>query len=120
MKTINAGLLNALIPGLGYLYLGDRKRAIIIFITITATFWTGILIGGVVSTVNAKTNWPWFLAQIFLTGYTFITHLLSKLPAAAPSYSKTLDLATIYTGIAGLLNLLTIVDVLLNRTEAGK
>ncbi len=72
------------------------------------------------STVNINTNWPWFLAQMFLAGYTFITYLLAKLPGALPSYSKTLDLATIYTGIAGLLNLLTIIDVIFKEKKGGK
>ncbi len=110
MKCIFTAILSWLIPGAGHWYIGERARGAILFVTVTITFWVGIYIGGVVSTVNVHTNGAWFLAHIFLGGYTFLTALLSKSAAAMPSYGKTLDLAVIYTGIAGLLNFLIILD----------
>ncbi len=110
MRYILAAILSWLVPGAGHWYIGDRVRGIILFITVTLTFWVGIYIGGVVSTVNVHTNSAWFLAQIFLGGYTFLTWVLSHSSFAMPCYGKTLDLAVIYTGIAGLLNFLIILD----------
>ncbi|MFA5863601.1 MAG: DUF6677 family protein [Phycisphaerae bacterium] len=106
-----AMLLNWLIPGAGHWYMGDRIRGVIYFIAITMTFWIGILIGGALSTVNIKTNTYWFFAQGFAGGYTILSMLIGTLPGAMRSYSKTLDLSTIYTGMAGLLNIFVILDV---------
>ncbi len=102
--------LNWIVPGLGHWYIGEKVRGVIFFVTITLTYWTGILIGGALSTVNFKTNTAWFFAEIFAGGYTVLAMLLGNLPGAVPSYSKTLDLATIYAGVAGLLNLFVILD----------
>ncbi len=110
MKFIFAAILSWIIPGAGHWYIGERTRAVILFITVTVTFWVGIYIGGVLSTVNFATNRAWFFAHIFLGGYTLMTSVLSHSSSALPSYGKTLDLAVIYTGIAGLLNLLIIID----------
>ena len=38
-----------LIPGAGHVYLGRTVRGIIIFLTISATFWTGVALGGVMT-----------------------------------------------------------------------
>jgi hypothetical protein len=110
--VVPAMVLNWLVPGAGHWYLGDRVRALVYFISITLTFWIGIAIGGAQSTVNIQANTAWFFAQIFTGGYTILSLLLGHLPGAMPSYSKTLDLATIYTGVAGLLNIYVIFDAM--------
>ncbi len=115
MKLILSVILSWIVPGGGHFFLGERKRAWIFFVVITLTFWTGIYIGGVLSTVNFQTNTPWFFAQVFLGGYTSLTEILSLFGATA-SYGKTLDLATIYTGVAGLLNILVILDAAVRAT----
>jgi TM2 domain-containing membrane protein YozV len=119
-EVVPAMVLNWLVPGAGHWYLGDRVRAVIYFISITLTFWIGILIGGAQSTVNIQTNTAWFFAQIFTGGYTIFSLLLGHLPGAMPSYSKTLDLATIYTGVAGLLNIYVIFDAMSRAVPAEK
>jgi hypothetical protein len=57
------GLLAWIVPGGGHLVLKEKKHAIIIFVTITLTFCTGLYIGsvGVIDPVRAK---PWYIAQI--------------------------------------------------------
>jgi hypothetical protein len=122
-----AMVLNWLVPGAGHWMLGERVRGMIFFIAVTLTYWVGILIGGAFSTVNVKTNTAWFFAEVFAGGYTILALLLGRLPGAMPSYSKTLDLATIYTGVAGLLNIFVILDILTRagithrvKQEAGK
>jgi hypothetical protein len=108
--TVWIAMLAWVIPGAGHWYIGERKRAIIYFVSITLAFFIGILIGGAMSTVNLQTNTPWFFAEVFAGGYTSLSMILGHLPGAAASYGKTLDLATIYAGVAGLLNLLVIFD----------
>ena len=41
------GLLAWLVPGLGHIANGERKRGLIILVTIACSFWGGIAIGGV-------------------------------------------------------------------------
>ncbi len=97
-----------LIPGAGYMLLGEKKRAIIIFIAITLTFTIGIYIAsiGVIDYVNAK---AWFVAQVLNSPLVII---LGSISAASDYsiYGRTYDIGQIYTSIAGLLNLLCIVN----------
>ena len=60
-----AGLLTWILPGLGHIYLGHRTRGIIFMATITATFWSGVAIGGVAGTVNPEKRKLWFVAPLF-------------------------------------------------------
>lgn len=52
-----------LIPGAGHVYVGRPMRGVIIFVVITATFWAGITMGGVM-TVDSRTQRWWFMADI--------------------------------------------------------
>lgn len=58
-----AAFLAWLVPGAGHFYLGRRVRGIIIFLTVTITFWIGIAIGGVM-TVDSRFHPKWFYAQM--------------------------------------------------------
>ncbi|MBS3822246.1 MAG: hypothetical protein GVY16_06900 [Planctomycetes bacterium] len=51
-----------LLPGAGHVYLGRRVRGAILFVTITATFWSGVAMGGVMTVDSRYESW-WFLAQ---------------------------------------------------------
>ena len=55
-----------LVPGAGHVYIGRRWRGIIIFVTIAATFWTGVAIGGVMTVDSRYEKW-WFYGQM-ITG----------------------------------------------------
>jgi TM2 domain-containing membrane protein YozV len=59
-------LLACIIPGAGHAYIGRLKRGIIIFVTITALFWTGVGVGGVLTVDCYQERW-WFIAEM-LTG----------------------------------------------------
>ena len=55
-----------LVPGAGHIFLGRKLRGILILVTIAATFWSGIAIGGVM-TIDVRTERLWFAAGM-LTG----------------------------------------------------
>jgi TM2 domain-containing membrane protein YozV len=61
-----AGVLAWLVPGAGHIYIGRRLRGGILFVTITATFWAGVAMGGVMTVDRQYQPW-WFAAQM-LTG----------------------------------------------------
>lgn len=105
---IVVAIVSWLIPGAGYLLLNEKKRAIIIFITISLTFTTGIYVAsiGVVDPLNAK---AWFVAQMLNTPFVAILGSIST-GSNYPVYGRTYEIGQIYTSIAGLLNLLCIVN----------
>lgn len=109
IMLVTAAVLSWLIPGGGYLWLNEKKRAVIIFTTVVATFLIGIYVGSI-GVIDPVSSWPWFIAQIMNSPAVVI---ISKITAGGgfPSYGKPNEIGQIYTGIAGLLNLLCIVNV---------
>ena len=105
---ITVGLLGWVIPGGGHFFIKERKRGVIIFITVVLTFLAGLYIGsvGVVDLVGA---WYWFIAQILTSPVVF---LLTKMTQTGEyhSYGWPSDIGRIYTSIAGLLNLLAVIS----------
>jgi hypothetical protein len=102
------GLMGWFLPGAGHLLLKEEKRAIIIFATITLTFCVGLYVGsvGVIDPVGAK---PWYVAQIMNSP---LVAVLGHLTAGGgfPVYGRPNEIGQIYTGVAGLLNLLCIIN----------
>jgi len=102
------GLLAWFVPGGGHYFIGERKRSVIIFATITVTFCTGIYVGsiGVINPVGDK---PWYIAQIMNTPLVAILGMMTA-DGSYPVYGWPDEIGQIYTSIAGLLNLLCIVN----------
>ena len=106
------GLAGWVVPGAGYLFLNDRKRAAIIFVTIVALFCIGLHAGsiGVVDFVGEA---PFYvkIAQYFNPPVVFIiahTTAGGQYPVAGwPN-----DIGQIYTMLSGLLNFLCITNAL--------
>jgi hypothetical protein len=102
------GLLAWLVPGGGHFLLKEKKRSIIIFVTIVLTFATGLYIGSI-GVINPGVAKPWYIAQIMNSP---MVDLLRRLTAAGdyPVYGRPNEIGQIYTSIAGLLNLLCILN----------
>jgi hypothetical protein len=126
-----AVLLACAIPGAGHIYLGRVGRGIIIFLTIIAMFWSGVAVGGVLTVDSQREKW-WFAAQM-LTGANGLAAwqlekrayqdlqknangrsiedrmVDKKIALVAPAET----VARAYSGVAGLINLMCIFDVLM-------
>ncbi len=125
LRSFVAAVLAWLVPGLGHLYVGCRTRAIILFVTISLTFWGGVALAGVKSTVDVEQSQLWFIPQSLAGSHALVAMAWSKsLPSIRPndknppmdvlqrySYWPDIDLGQVYTGVAGLLNLLCVLDV---------
>jgi len=102
------GLAGWFVPGGGHLMINEKKHAIIIFVTIALTFAAGLYIGsiGVINPVGAK---PWYVAQVMNSPAVAV---LGRITASGdyPVYGRPNEIGQIYTSIAGLLNLLCIVN----------
>ena len=105
---LTVGLLAWLIPGAGHLMIKEHKRALIISVTIILTFCTGLYIGsiGIINPVGAK---PWYVAQILNSPVVAALGYMAK-TGNYYVFGKPNEVGQIYTSIAGLLNLLCIVN----------
>ena len=115
------GLFAWLIPGAGHLLLKEKKHAIIIFVTITLAFCIGLYVGsiGVINWERAK---PWYVAQIMNSPIVAaVGYLATK--GDYTVFGRPNEIGQIYTSIAGLLNLLCIVNAVylahLRKTETA-
>jgi len=120
-----AAILAWLVPGAGHFYLGLRKRAVLLFIAIELTFFIGLYIG-TLRIVNPAQSMFWFLAQILTGLNTIVAYLFSTtLPNLYPDYTVTViydwsyNMAVLYTVVAGLLNLLAVLDTIIRSGRAN-
>ena len=123
-----AGLLGWMVPGLGHVFLGDRRRGLVFMVAITATFWSGVAIGSVQGTVAPHTRKLWFMAQLGTGGNALAAYGLhcavdpdsakSPKPVFAGNWLSA-EVGVHYTGVAGLLNILVILDAIARSDRAG-
>jgi hypothetical protein len=119
-----------LIPGAGYFLINQRARAITVCIAILSLFTLGLLIGGirVVQAPDGATperilQRPWFIPQILAgpiavaadyTAGNWGSHVdtSTRQPrkGAPASTSRVNEIGTLYTAVAGLLNLMAVID----------
>jgi hypothetical protein len=114
-RTVLTAVLSWIVPGLGHLYLKERGRGLVFLVTITVTFWTGIAIGGVRNTVDPKERVLWFAAQLCTGGHAlsaYALHEATKDPESSPGPHLSSEVGVHYTGVAGLLNILVILDAI--------
>jgi len=104
------GLCAWLVPGAGHFLLREKTRAIIIFVGIVGLFTLGIYIGsiGVIDPVNEKL---WYIAQM-LTSPTVALFGRATVIKGYESFGKPNEIGQIYTSIAGMLNLLCVVNAI--------
>lgn len=95
------------IPGSGHWLIGRPKRAAIIFFSILFAFVFGIWLGSI-AVIDAAT--PWYWAQMLNSPLVAYLAHLSGSVYNLESYGKPREIGEIYTGIAGMLNLLCIVN----------
>ena len=135
-------LLAWLVPGAGHLCVRRFVRGAIIFVTVSATFWAGVAVGGVMTVDHEQERW-WFAAEMLggahgLAGWYRHQSVIKRLateheeidsPFAGGDRQTRLDkvlaqeklalvspvatVARAYAGVAGLLNLMCIFDALM-------
>ncbi len=126
-----------LVPGAGYWLIGQRKRALTVGITIIALFVLGIWMAGirVVEAPNLRGSdgiftrilqKPWFLGQLFTGALAWISAWISHALAASATYGRIMsharlaEMGTLYTAVAGMLNLLAMIDSAYRAGNAGR
>ena len=121
-----AGAIAAwLAPGLGHWLLGQRQKAMILFLSINFLWIGGFFIGGV-GIFDRKAHPIWYVGQMLIAPSILVEkwHTSLQGPNVAPprpdadvipfkpSYGHIHEQGVLYTALAGMLNLLAIMDVL--------
>jgi len=108
LYLIVVGAMAWLVPGGGHYILNEKRRAAVICSMVVLTFLIGLYVGsiGVIDPVNAK---PWYAAQVMNSPVVMV---LGRIGASGnyPVYGRANEIGQIYTSVAGLLNLLCIVN----------
>ncbi len=128
-QPVIAGVAAWLLPGMGYWLIGEKVRGVTVGVTVIALFVMGILIGGVrvlevptydhygqripgASLAAEVRSKPWSIAQIMTGPVAIAAGAISVREAsdASDSHSRVNEIAVLYTAVAGMLNLLAIID----------
>jgi hypothetical protein len=110
------GILAWLVPGAGHWYVGQRQRGTVIFIAVIGAYVLGVLLGGI-EMIDPRNATAWFCAQV-LCGLPNIICAVLQDPNVPMGVGRGVDLGQVYTGVAGLLNLLAVLDAL-TRCQAS-
>lgn len=121
-----AGLLAWAVPGLGHIFVGERTRGLICLCTIAATFWGGVAIGGVCDSVDPAARTAWFMAQSCTGVHALAAYAWGQrlgrgqdAPPETRAHWMSSETGVVYGGVAGLLNILLILDVLARADAVG-
>jgi hypothetical protein len=129
-------LVTWLVPGAGYWLLGQRARALTVCITIFTLYFIGMLVGGL-RVVDPPASYsepqkivfdkPWFMGQILAGPVTLVVAAIGKPDPAASSppeffesHGRLYEIGTLYTAVAGMLNLLAIIDAAYRAGHTGE
>lgn len=117
--NLPAALMAWVLPGLGHYLLGEKRRAAIIAACIGLLWFGGIAIGGI-SVIDRKDHAAWFVGQMLVGPSVLADRYHQSLktryldPDASryePSFGRMNEQGILYTALAGLLNLMAVVDV---------
>jgi hypothetical protein len=140
-EVVQAGVLAWILPGAGHYWLGQRGMAAVFFVAITFPYLTGVAIGGIKNSINPYSNHWLFLAEMgcgaYTSGFLLVNHQmreippqllknperLNELPAETVmryvSFHPGAEVAQIYLAVAGLLNVLAILDAMARAQSGG-
>jgi hypothetical protein len=112
-----------LVPGSGYWLLGHRRRAVVIGVSVIVLFLLGIFIAGIAvveapslsgpgNLLSRVLQKPWFLGQVMTGPLGLISAWIGQSVAHDYPAAKARlgEIGTLYTAVAGMLNLLAIID----------
>jgi hypothetical protein len=107
-RTAAGVLLAWAVPGLGHWIIGRRGKALLYFVVITATFLLGVLLAEG-RNLDYESDKIYFLAYVFNLGETLLAWFLAQglVRDHAIAY---LQVGFLYTAVAGLLNLVAMMD----------
>jgi len=130
-----AALCAWLLPGLGHWLIGEKRRAVILGGAIGALWLSGLLIGGLSIIDLQKYQW-WFCGQMLTAPSVAVegarhAGLIAERSenvvyaghtgfwrSYEPSFGRPAEQGILYTALAGMLNLLAVIDVIYREDGA--
>jgi hypothetical protein len=113
-------VLGWLLPGLGHLSIGQKRRGLLIMFGILFLVFCGVLVGGI-DAVDHKKDALWFIAQVWcgpivvgidLLNQTFIAPLPTEQRVTLVGLSHANEIGTLFIAMAGLMNFVVMLDLL--------
>jgi hypothetical protein len=118
------GLVSWLLPGAGYFLLDEKKRAVIIFVTIVSTLCVGLYVGSIGVLDFSGTSAVYVKAAQIMNPPIVLALGRHAARSGYRVYGWSNEIGQIYTMTSGLLNLLCVVNVVywahLRGTETAK
>ncbi|MFO0981237.1 MAG: DUF6677 family protein [Planctomycetota bacterium] len=102
-------LLTWIAPGLGHHYLGHKPKAILFFVLVTFLYAFGMVLSHFLN-VSPERHWIYYLAEIPYGGATLLATLLTR-SLKMVAFNPWHDVGLLYTSVAGLLNIIVMVDI---------
>jgi TM2 domain-containing membrane protein YozV len=109
--NVAAALSGWLVPGLGHVLLGQRRRGTILMLTLGLVWLAGLAIGGIGVIDYQQKTW-WFLGQMLMAPTVAVNWYHQMIKPIEPTFGRVAEQGTLYVTLAGLLNLVAMLDVL--------
>ena len=119
LNPFGAAALAWMVPGAGHLALGRWQKGVLYFTLIVATFVTGWLASGGENVYFEHGRWH-TLVQAGAGLMTFAFGFGSKVANPQHTVMGYFEIGTLYTMVAGLLNLLVVMDAVLTSLRLRK
>jgi len=114
LDPVSVSALTLVLPGLGHLAMGRTAKGLLFLVLITGTFFAGWLIGDRQVVFFGAGRWHLFVQ--LGTGVTaFVTALGRESPDPGILVSYRPEIGTLYTMVAGLLNVLVVMDAVVTN-----
>jgi len=126
-------VLGIVLPGAGHVLVGESKRGLLVAAGVLGLFVGGLLIGGI-SVVDSREQRIWYVGQVMVGPIAYAVdrvhqglkvrdpdtgRLVAPSPGNRPAYEPSLgrmhELGTLYCAIAGMMNLIAVLDVTFHR-----
>lgn len=110
-----AGVLAYVLPGLGYAYLGEVKRGVLVGVGVLGLVLGGLLIGGIDVIDREEDGW-WFVLQAgvgpVVWGLDYYHQQDKNLPepGVTRSLGRVNEVGSLYIAMAGMLNAIAVID----------
>jgi hypothetical protein len=102
------GLAGWVVPGGGHLMVGRKDKAAVIFAGVVLAFAIGVYIGSV-GVVNPVAEVLWYIPQMMVSPAVKLLGMMT-VKNGIESFGKPNEIGQIYTSMAGMLNLLCVVN----------
>ncbi len=115
-----AGVLGWIVPGLGHFVMGRRAKATLFFALIVGLFLAGWLLSARRDVYFESGRWH-ALVQLGIGPLMYLISLVGRAPENPNMTSMTyFEIFQLYTMVAGLLNVLVIMDAVLTSLRLRK